>query len=264
MSIPAGVISQASFLEPQWQSPSAWTEHASFAFWLVEALAPKSIVELGTHYGYSFFAFCQAVSALGVEAKCTAVDTWAGDEHAGFYENDVLKSVRGEALRYPFAALMQSTFDAALPSFEDGSIDLLHIDGRHFYEDVRHDWETWKPKLSERGVVLFHDTRVYKKEFGVHQLWAEISGQFPSFEFQHCYGLGVLGVGPHLPLAVQQLLGASPDQALAIRRAYQRLGSTLTHVPFRKKRRGLLGKWRSLASLRNYIPFGGTGQMARS
>ena len=90
---------------------------------------------------------------------------------------------------------MQSTFDAAVDQFADGSIDLLHIDGRHFYEDVEHDFETWRPKLSDRAVVLFHDINVRERSFGVARLWDEMRVGAPSFTFHHGHGLGVLAAG---------------------------------------------------------------------
>lgn len=84
-------------------------------------------------------------------------------------------------------------FDEALPKFEDKSIDILHIDGLHTYEGVKHDYDTWKSKVSDTGVIVFHDIRV--QHFGVKELWAEIKTNNPEYtylEFDHNYGLGIL------------------------------------------------------------------------
>ena len=225
-------VSPASFSLPLLSVRSTWTEHAPFAFWLVEALRPRVVVELGTHHGFSYFVFCQAVRQLRLDARCYAVDTWTGDEHAGFYGEDVFERVRGHHDRHysSFSALMRTTFNDAARHFDDGSIDLLHIDGRHRYEDVKNDFETWRPRLSDRSIVLFHDTNVRRLDFGVHRLWDELRRDHPHFEFLHRAGLGVLGTGKRVSDAVRALFEAarSDEAAAHIRYFYARLGATIS------------------------------------
>jgi hypothetical protein len=218
------------FWKPQYLKPglSAWEGHLPFAFWIMEALAPSTFIELGTHYGTSYFAFCQAVERLGLATTCFAVDTWQGDDHAGFYGEEVFGTVNAyNAERYAtFSTLVRSTFDEALPHFEDGSIDLLHIDGHHSFEAVRHDFETWLPKLSDRAVVLFHDTNVRFGSFGVSKFFNSLKSRYPSFEFNHSHGLGVLGVGPKQPELLKLLyhLADAPTTSATLYQIFSRLG----------------------------------------
>jgi Methyltransferase domain len=224
-------LSPASFASPEvLRGDSAWVEHAPFAFWIVEQHRPGVLVELGTHTGYSYLCFCQQVRKSNLSTRCFAVDTWQGDAHAGFYKDDIFSNLsRYHDPRYgQFSRLIRSSFEEAVGQFADGSIDLLHLDGRHFYDDVRQDFEMWRPKLSARAIVLFHDTQVRERDFGVYRFWEEISSGLPHFEFRHCFGLGVLGVGAEA--AELPLFSAANDAAAAqaIAEAYARLGATFS------------------------------------
>ncbi|WP_321879083.1 class I SAM-dependent methyltransferase [Paraburkholderia bannensis] len=209
---------------------SAWLEHAPFAFWIIQAVKPRVFVELGSHFGFSYLAFCQAVLALNLPTRCFAVDTWVGDDHAGFYGNEVFDqlNINNEKSYSSFSRLMRMRFDEALPCFSDGEIDLLHIDGRHGYEDVLEDFSTWLPKMSDRGIVLLHDINVRKHEFGVWKLWQELIPKFPNFEFFHGHGLGVLGVGTDLSPNIKALFTCDSTTASKVRRTYSQLGQHVT------------------------------------
>lgn len=194
-------------IQDRWISPlfslprklplTAWHGHIPFLFALFRNARPGCFVELGVHYGASLIAAATAAQAYDVKTRIVGVDTWAGDDHAGHYGGDEIHRELASFVGRSFAdvTLMRTTFDEARETFADGSIDMLHIDGLHTYEAVRHDFETWLPKTSDRAVVLFHDTAVRDRGFGVWRFWEEVSRAYPSLEFSHCHGLGVLFTG---------------------------------------------------------------------
>ena len=219
------------FMEPGFFSTvSAWVQHIPFAYLLIDLARPRVLAELGTHQGDSYFAFCQSVETLKLETKCFAIDTWQGDPQAGYYDQNVLNGVRShsDAKYSTFSTLMQMTFDEAAAKFENGSIDLLHIDGLHTYEAVKHDFDTWRPKLSDRAVVLFHDTEPRNRpNFGVYRLWDELSAQFPAFEFPHGGGLGVVAVGANAPPPVKSFLDYANANAQTVRTMFNTIGRAI-------------------------------------
>ena len=224
------LFADSMFAHPRYLPPSAWTGHLPFASWLIERCVPEVVVELGTHAGASYMGFCQAVYDHGLSTRCFAVDTWQGDEHAGYYGDEIYRVLKSDHDRdyAGFSQMLRMTFDDASSQFTDGSIDVLHIDGLHTYEAVRHDFETWLPKLSARSVVLFHDTAVRERNFGVWKLWAELRERYPGFEFTHASGLGVLMVGEEMPPPLRALAAAEVDGALVhIRRLFENLGNAI-------------------------------------
>jgi O-antigen biosynthesis protein len=226
------LMEAAQFQPKRLSFPDSWVGHTPFAYYLMRTLQPSVFVELGTHSGNSYLTFCQSVVDHQLESKCYAIDTWGGDAHSGLYGEDVFKALAPHHERYyaSFSRLMRMTFDEGLEHFQDGSVDLLHIDGLHDYETVRHDFETWLPKLSDDAVVLFHDTVVREGGFGVWKLWDELTQIYPRhFEFTHSNGLGVLSINcdPKSKLQLPWLELASTERVL-VEQYFQGLGAHLT------------------------------------
>lgn len=206
-----------------------WHGHLCFAAWLMQLVRPASLVELGVFRGDSLATFAQAAKELGVKCAITGVDTWGGDETTGKYSEEVYADIKDHFdVNHPEVTLFRSLFDDALPSFADGSIDVLHIDGCHVYEAVKHDFETWRRKMSRRGVILFHDIAVVSGGFGTRQFWDEARQQHPSFAFQHSNGLGVLLYGPEQPAELRQL-AEDPERLEVVRAAFEATGAKFFH-----------------------------------
>jgi hypothetical protein len=223
-----GLLQVANFTPISLQAPNSWCGHLPFAAWLMKQMRPSLLVELGTHTGNSYFSFCQAAQEDGIAVKCYAVDTWQGDEHAGNYGQEVFEQVHAHNQDFysGFSRLLRMSFDDAVNYFTDGTIDLLHIDGLHTYEAVKHDFDTWLPKLAPGAIVLFHDINVRERGFGVWQLWDELKERYPEhLEFVHSHGLGVLRIGGASEEAAMPWMRAGRPEQQMLRNYFSALGS---------------------------------------
>jgi hypothetical protein len=79
----------------------------------------------------------------------------------------------------------------AAAGFEDGSVDLLHLNSAHSYEEVKAAFRAWLPKLSRNGVALLHDVVPREYSSGLWKLWDEIARPGASFVFTFDGSLGV-------------------------------------------------------------------------
>ena len=188
--------------EPRIYGVGAWTPHLHFAYDLVAVMKPALLVELGVDRGESYFAFCQSALENKTGTRCFGIDTWRGDEHAGGYDETTFTQVsahnRGNFAA--FSTLIRSTFDGALPQFEAGSVDVFHLDGLHTEAAVRHDIDSWLPKIRPGGILLLHDVGVRAKGFGVWKVWEELQEEGRSWMFHDGPGLGVWQKPPVAPL----------------------------------------------------------------
>lgn len=221
------MIKLPEFKRPKHVFASAWIQHAPFAEWLIEQTRPKCIVELGVYLGYSYLAMCEQVKRLELLCHCFGVDTWAGDPMSGHYGEEVFQHVSKLNAEYPFSKLVRKSFDDAVSMFDDGHIDILHIDGFHAYEAVKHDFETWRPKLTKNAIVLFHDTEVMVPGFGVKRFWQEISRPKNSFSFPFCNGLGVLRLNESADGPLPELFECSAEERQRIVSGFGALGAQI-------------------------------------
>lgn len=172
-----------------------WEGHRDFAYDFINFVKPDSLLELGSQYGCSLFAFCQSIKDNNLKTKVCAVDKWSGDvgaEHSGEEVFEIVGKIKSAYFNHLDIALYPMLFDDALHLFDDNSFDVIHIDGSHAYQDVEHDFTMWLPKLKEDGIILFHD--VFSPiESGACDYWEKIKSDYETyFEFKHSCGLGVL------------------------------------------------------------------------
>lgn len=165
---------------------SAWKGHRKFAEWLVKEINPKCIVELGVDYGYSTFVFANALK--GTNGIMNGIDWFKGDSHAS--SRDTYKSIKENITKHNVKNIniIKGDFFEISKKW-DKNIDVLHIDGYHTYDAVKSDYDNWN-KYVKNGIILFHDTSMRTKGFGVYKFFRELKGGHKLY-FTHSKGLGI-------------------------------------------------------------------------
>ena len=209
----------------------SWSMHLPFGYDLMRELAPKVFVELGVKQGESYFSFCQSAAENKINVRCYGIDSWRGDIQTGNLDPEMQHEVAEYNWQYSsFSELKTMLFAEALGDFPDATIDLLHIDGTHTYNDVKTDFESWLPKLSPNGIILFHDVMMRDRGFGVWKVWEEIAREDNSFLFEFGFGLGVWKKQPVAPsdsFFVRRLVGANKTERRDINEYYANAAAAL-------------------------------------
>ncbi|WP_083745253.1 glycosyltransferase [Variovorax sp. KK3] len=224
-------VGEELFWEPDRLAPPGRNAgHLALAYWLVKAIRPEVLVELGTTDGNAYAAYCQAVERFGLSTRCTAVD---GRVAPGPNEAEAFAELRtfNDDHYSAFSEVEKSDFDAIRTRFasdvDAGGIDLLHI-GDAQGCDLTHVFQAWKSALSDRAVVLLQGIQGGDAASGAAALWTALSREYPSFTFEHAGGLGVIGVGRAQAPLMQRLfeLSQSPAASGIVRRLFAARGDS--------------------------------------
>ena len=83
---------------------------------------------------------------------------------SSFHSSEVFEEFKSNlTTHYPDAFFVPGMFSQAVDCFEDGSIDVLHIDGYHTYDAVKSDFNGSIGKMSDIGILLMHDINVHEQ-----------------------------------------------------------------------------------------------------
>lgn len=134
---------------------------------------PQLIVEIGIFGGRSLMPMAQAVRHAGYNAEVWGIDPWTieaaleGDvgaanaqwwssiDHEGVYRGFIQKVLSFGLTKE--CRWLRMRGDRAARLFDDGSVNLLHLDANHSEQASCRDVMTWKDKISAAGILVLDD-----------------------------------------------------------------------------------------------------------
>lgn len=237
-------LSEASFwILDHAAEPSDQAAFHPVVCWLVDAARPMSVAQLGFERPDVYFAICESVKRLGLATSCAALDPSTTAP-----TNDVRLDAASRRARETharafeaFSKLASVSVEDFIASFSDRSIDLIHPSSAWFLNQFRRGLDAWRPKFSNRAILLVPQTNIPASRGGGGDCFRELARRHPSFEFTHGNGFGLIALGRTPPERVRALFdaNAAPELRDAIRMAYSRLGRDLAEASIIKSQRRL-------------------------
>lgn len=218
--------SRTLFWRPRFLRDGASLAHLPFLFWMMESLRPKAFVSLGGD-AIAYFALCQAVEKLDLDARGYAFGPWPGDAGA-VLPQDLLQY--NEDQYADFSRLSGADGHAPLGAFREGSVDLLHIclPAEGVSETRLQDWieRDWTERLSDRAVIVLQGVKPLLEQDG---FLARLMDRFPSFHLDAGNGLLLLlpGAAPEDRLAKLCTMRVGASGYAAVLQIFSRLGATI-------------------------------------
>jgi len=123
------------------------------------ARSASSILELGSYKGRSL----AAMGLTNPNAKLYGID-WFGDMSHRGYKGSTLEETQANLKKHGVSAeYIVGKTDEVVNEF-DKTVDLLHIDAGHSYEECSHDLKAYTPKVNPGGAICIHDYGKARKE----------------------------------------------------------------------------------------------------
>lgn len=238
-------LSPASFWWPAYLEGTTGVEQTPLIFWLMEAARPAIVVGLGDREESSYFAFCQAVTALGLGSRCYRVLPSTGERRAT--PTKLAEAIHAYNDRHyaTVSRVLHATPGAVASELADGSVDLLFLGRMAESEDALNCFDIWQPKLSARALVLLHG--IGDREADVFHIWEQLRVSRPSLALPHGAGLGIVAYGAVPPNRLSAFLAISvrEDMASDIRMVYAHLGKVIqAHVDHRRAEARAAARWK--------------------
>lgn len=88
---------------------------------------------------------------------------------------------------------LTDTRDPGMPKFLNKQFDVIFVDSTHTYEQVKAEYDLWRPHVAPGGVMLFDDISEYQ---GLRDFWDEVRQTEPGIAapilHPHSWGFGIL------------------------------------------------------------------------
>ncbi|HEY2431564.1 MAG TPA: class I SAM-dependent methyltransferase [Vicinamibacterales bacterium] len=154
----------------------------------VRRLAPRVVVEIGTHHGGTLVCWAAVASA---SAHIVSIDMPTDDRNGwGTRDEDLgrvrarlkpaqrLTAIRGDSHAGETLARLHAALGGA-------AVDLLWVDGDHSLAGTKADFEMYGPLVRSGGVIAFHDVRASQRwpQFGSPEFWDTIKVRHRAHEY---------------------------------------------------------------------------------
>lgn len=175
-------VNRNLFLHKEYLSGSVSSHEGEFLSELVELFQPGVIVEIGSWIGASAVYLGQAVKEYG--GRIYSIDPHSASiVHKLRRIADTEPIFRENLKRFEVQDVVEVIRAISMEALELWSrpIDMLFIDGLHFFKNTREDYLGWSPWVRSNGIVAFHDylshagpTKVVDQIIRPSGIWEEL------------------------------------------------------------------------------------------